>query len=85
MVIQALDFSNGGGASQFGIQAIGVLAYGVWATVTALIGFGILKSTIGLRVSEEVEIKGLDETEHGMVDLKVADSKLGSKKMQNKI
>mgnify|MGYP003312276157 CR=1 FL=1 len=57
---------NGGGASQFGIQAIGVLAYGVWATVAALIGFGILKSTIGLRVSEEVEIKGLDESEHGI-------------------
>jgi Amt family ammonium transporter len=57
---------NGGGGSQFGIQAIGVLAYGVWATVTALIGFGILKSTIGLRVSEEVEIKGLDEAEHGI-------------------
>ena len=57
---------NGGGASQFGIQAIGVLAYGAWATVSALIGFGILKSTIGLRVSEEVEIKGLDEAEHGI-------------------
>ena len=57
---------NGGGAAQFGIQAIGVLAYGVWATVTALIGFGILKSTIGLRVSEEVEINGLDEEEHGI-------------------
>ena len=57
---------NGGGASQFGIQAIGVLAYGVWATLSALVGFGILKSTIGLRVSEEVEIKGLDEAEHGI-------------------
>ena len=57
---------NGGGASQLGIQAIGVLAYGVWATVTALIGFGILKSTLGLRVSEEVEINGLDTAEHGI-------------------
>ena len=57
---------NGGGAGQLGIQAIGVLAYGVWATVTALIGFGILKSTLGLRVSEEVEINGLDTEEHGI-------------------
>ena len=57
---------NGGGASQLGIQAIGVLAYGVWATVTALVGFGILKSTLGLRVSEEVEINGLDTEEHGI-------------------
>jgi ammonia channel protein AmtB len=31
-----------------------------------MIGFGILKKTIGLRVSEEVEIKGLDQTEHGI-------------------
>ena len=57
---------NGGGASQLGIQAIGVLAYGVWATVTALIGFGVLKATLGLRVSEEVEKNGLDEAEHGI-------------------
>ena len=57
---------NGGGAGQLGIQAIGVLAYGVWATVTALVGFGILKSTLGLRVSEEVEINGLDTEEHGI-------------------
>jgi ammonia channel protein AmtB len=34
--------------------------------VAALIGFGILKSTIGLRVSEAVEIEGLDESEHGI-------------------
>ena len=57
---------NGGGAGQLGIQAIGVLAYGVWATITALVGFGILKSTLGLRVSEEVEINGLDTEEHGI-------------------
>ena len=57
---------NGGGANQLGIQAIGVLAYGAWATITALIGFGILKSTLGLRVSEEVEINGLDTAEHGI-------------------
>ena len=31
-----------------------------------IFGFGILKSTIGLRVSEEVEINGLDEEEHGI-------------------
>ena len=38
----------------------------IGATLTALIGFGILKSTIGLRVSEKVEINGLDEEEHGI-------------------
>ena len=63
---------NGGGASQFGIQAIGVLAYGVGLDNT-LIGFGILKST-RLEISEEVEIMVCEE-EHGKVDLKVVDSK----------
>ena len=48
------------------VLVIGVLAYGVWATVTALIGFGVLKATLGLRVSEEVEKNGLDEAEHGI-------------------
>jgi Amt family ammonium transporter len=57
---------NGGGASQLGIQAIGVFAYGAWATIAALIGFGILKATIGLRVSEEIELEGLDVSEHGI-------------------
>ena len=57
---------NGGGASQLGIQAIGVLAYGAWATIAALVGFGILKATIGLRVSEEIEMEGLDVSEHGI-------------------
>ena len=56
---------NGGGASQLGVQAIGVAAYGAWAVVTSLIVLTILKKTIGLRVSEEDEKKGLDITEHG--------------------
>ena len=58
---------NGGGASQLGAQAIGVLAYALWATVLAFLVFGILKKAIGLRVSEEVEIAGLDESEHGSI------------------
>jgi Amt family ammonium transporter len=56
---------NGGGASQLGVQAIGVAAYGAWAVVTSLIVLTILKKTIGLRVPEEDEKKGLDITEHG--------------------
>jgi Amt family ammonium transporter len=56
---------NGGGASQLGVQAIGVAAYGAWAVVTSLIVLTILKKTIGLRVSEEDEKRGLDITEHG--------------------
>ena len=56
---------NGGGASQLGVQAIGVAAYGAWAVITSLIVLAVLKKTIGLRVSEEDEKRGLDITEHG--------------------
>ena len=58
---------NGGGASQLGAQAIGVLAYAVWAVVLSFIVLAILKATIGLRVSKEVEIEGLDISEHGSI------------------
>ena len=58
---------NGGGFSQLGTQAIGVLAYAVWAIGLSFIVFKILKSTIGLRVTEEEEIVGLDLSEHGEI------------------
>ncbi|MCB4807059.1 ammonium transporter [Tamlana sp. 62-3] len=58
---------NGGGAAQLGAQAIGVLAYAVWAIVLSAIVLGILKATLGLRVTEEEEIKGLDISEHGSI------------------
>ena len=56
---------NGGGTEQLGTQFIGAISYVAWAAVTTAIVLGILKATIGLRVSEEVETKGLDITEHG--------------------
>ena len=55
---------NGGGGSQFAVQAIGVAAYGAWAIVTSLVVIYVLKATIGLRVSEEDEKAGLDVSEH---------------------
>jgi len=58
---------NGGGAAQLGAQAIGVLAYAVWAIALSFIVSGILKATLGLRVSKEVEIEGLDISEHGSI------------------
>lgn len=58
---------NGGGASQLGSQAIGVLAYAAWAIVLSAIVFFILKKTLGLRVTEEEEIQGLDISEHGSI------------------
>jgi Amt family ammonium transporter len=46
-------------------QLIGIGTAFVWTFVTALILFTVIKYTIGLRVSPEDEIEGLDLTEHG--------------------
>jgi Amt family ammonium transporter len=58
---------NGGGAAQLGAQAIGVIAYAVWAIALSYIVLAILKKTMGLRVTKEVEIEGLDISEHGSI------------------
>lgn len=59
-------FSSAAGATQLGIQAIGVAAGFLWAFPVSLVIFLGIKYTIGLRVSEEEEMRGLDITEHGM-------------------
>ena len=56
----------GGGFSQLGIQFVGMFITIVWTVVTITITFLVLKHTIGLRVTEEEEIVGLDECEHGL-------------------
>ncbi|MBO4506275.1 MAG: ammonium transporter [Lachnospiraceae bacterium] len=56
----------GGGLTQLGIQCAGVLVTAAWTAVTIFIAFTIIKKTVGLRVSEEEEITGLDATEHGL-------------------
>ena len=63
----AIGLFNGGGASQLGAQAIGALAYAAWSVGLSFIALGILKATMGLRVSKEVEIEGLDISEHGSI------------------
>ena len=47
-------------------QLIPVLVYGVWSFGTAFIFFFIIKKVMGLRVSEKIEIEGLDFHEHGL-------------------
>ena len=59
-------FGAKAGAGQFVTQIVGVVSYGVVCVVASLIFFGIIKSVIGLRVSEEEEVEGLDQGEHGM-------------------
>ncbi len=64
---EAIGLFNGGGSAQFVAQLAGALSYMVWAVVLSFIVFGILKATIGLRVTEEEEIAGLDVSEHGSI------------------
>jgi Amt family ammonium transporter len=55
-----------GNAGQIVAQLIGVAAVGVWCLATGgVLFFGILRGWLGLRVSREEEIKGLDIEEHG--------------------
>jgi Amt family ammonium transporter len=55
----------GGGASLLLHQATGVLAVGAFVFAVALVAWLAIKATIGVRVSEEEELEGLDIGEHG--------------------
>lgn len=57
----------GGGLAQLGIQFIGVIAILAWTAVCSIVMFGIIKATVGLRVSADEELEGLDISEHGLV------------------
>ncbi|MBN2201299.1 ammonium transporter [bacterium] len=57
---------HGGGWKLLGVQALGASAAFVWAFGLGMALFLILKKTMGLRVSEEEEMRGLDIGEHGM-------------------
>ncbi len=57
---------SGGGATLLGNQTIGVLAVGGFTFLTSLIVWLIIKVTVGVRVSKEEEIAGLDVGEHGI-------------------
>ena len=56
----------GGGFKLLGIQLLGFLAVAAWTAVTITITFHVIKAIVGLRVSEEEEIVGLDSCEHGL-------------------
>lgn len=59
---------TGGDAHLLGIQALGVISVIAWVTVTMVIVFQVIKHTIGLRVTEEEEVLGLDSTEHNLAN-----------------
>ena len=62
-----LGLLNRGGTNQLIAQLTGAIAYAVWAVVLSFVVFGILKKTVGLRVTEEEEVAGLDISEHGSI------------------
>jgi Amt family ammonium transporter len=56
----------GGGVRLLGMQLIGIVCILAWTTVTMIIAFNIIKHTVGLRVTPEEEIAGMDSAEHGL-------------------
>ncbi len=55
----------GGGIEQLIVQALLVVIVAAWVIITSFIVFGTLRATLGLRVSREEELAGLDVSEHG--------------------
>jgi Amt family ammonium transporter len=56
----------GGGINQLLVQLTMIAIIGAWVAITTGILFAVLKATVGLRVSEEEEMTGLDVLEHGV-------------------
>ena len=56
----------GGGFTLLGKQLIGFAAVAAWTVVTITITFLVIRAIVGLRVTEEEEIVGLDAMEHGL-------------------
>lgn len=55
-----------GSFKQLGLQCLGVLSVGVYATIMMIMTFAVIKKLHGIRTSAEDEIAGLDITEHGL-------------------
>lgn len=64
---QGLGLIYGGGTAQLLVQVLGVAAVALWVTVTMNVIFRLIDRVVGLRVSEEEEIDGLDLHEHGLI------------------
>ena len=61
-----LGLFYGGGFKLLGIQFTGMLCTALWTAITITITFLAIKHTLGLRVSAEEELQGLDSVEHGL-------------------
>jgi len=68
LAVAIFDTNDGlinGGSSLFVPQIIGMLAIAAWAYITSFIVLKAIDSAVGLRVTPEEEIAGLDASEHG--------------------
>ena len=50
---------------QFGVQVTGLIAVLVWSLVASFILVKVVQAVVGLRVSDDEELEGLDVTSHG--------------------
>jgi Amt family ammonium transporter len=55
----------GGGAGLLMTQLTGIVAVGAYTLLVSFVAWGIIKAVMGLRVSPEEELEGLDLGEHG--------------------
>ena len=60
------DFFDGMTARLLGVQLLGIAAILAWTAALMWLTFKAIDKTVGLRVSREEEIRGLDSTEHGL-------------------
>lgn len=63
---EAAGLFYGGGTKLLCTQLLGVGSVALWTAITMTIVFVIIKATVGLRVTEEEEVTGLDKLEHGL-------------------
>jgi Amt family ammonium transporter len=64
--VDGLGLLHGGGFTQLGIQALGLLACTVWTLPLAFLMFYLIEKSVGLRVSPAVEAAGIDLAYHGI-------------------
>ena len=56
----------GGGWKLLGVQCLGIISVFGWCMIAGFSLFYVIKHLVGLRVSREEELRGLDIDEHGM-------------------
>ncbi len=57
----------------FGAQLLGIISINVFVFVVAYIVWALMKSTIGIRLSKEAELKGTDVVETGVIGYAIRD------------